>query len=462
MKVYLKENNVKNCVLYFVGERFNLLFHNGGAVFYVAEHILEFIDKIWGKPNRLLVAIETDLRKKELLLACRALGLLDRQITAPWLEYTMAERPVLVLSDFYTKSVEQIRKWSIDASELLSGNNSIYELPINKDPVWDKLVKPSDSDEAILKCLLQKLCLAIVVVCERQLSDQLPGGKFHSPSDIVQKTAASCTANNISGERVFATLDAAIKRAPNASCHFLESKLLFQHNSTADWLNELADSEKQNIMSVARRTARLDCQVAKDEKLKIHQETIALLHEKREKLSNKDETQRVVKENLLEDLCSNGGLWESGDAMEQNLLKLKSDRKKLLAVKNQIKVRKVLLQQKADAKLFAFSQGKKTYSLQALKINLESLMLKPVTEQSCINIANIMKEPNILVDKYLSHKWADSSKLDTWYEGKCIEFSTETDEFGIQYLNEENNSVTYLTLSEVIADIRTGDLVILW
>ena len=67
IKAFLKSKKVQNCFLYFVGERFNLLFHNGGAVYYVSEYVLEFLNKVWGTPNRLLAAIVSDLKKKELL-----------------------------------------------------------------------------------------------------------------------------------------------------------------------------------------------------------------------------------------------------------------------------------------------------------------------------------------------------------------------------------------------------------
>ena len=54
LKVYLKLNGIdQNIVHYFVGERFHLYFHNGGAVYYVALILLEFLNKVWEKPNQL-------------------------------------------------------------------------------------------------------------------------------------------------------------------------------------------------------------------------------------------------------------------------------------------------------------------------------------------------------------------------------------------------------------------------
>ena len=71
------------------------------------------LNMVWGTPNRLPAAVVADLKKKELLTGCRALG--------PWLNFTMMERPVLELNQFYSETVEQLTKWSTNASDLVQG-----------------------------------------------------------------------------------------------------------------------------------------------------------------------------------------------------------------------------------------------------------------------------------------------------------------------------------------------------
>ena len=63
-----------NLVEYHVGQRFHILFHNGGAVYVLAPQISEISSLKLGTPNRLLQAISADLQQAELLDGCRALG----------------------------------------------------------------------------------------------------------------------------------------------------------------------------------------------------------------------------------------------------------------------------------------------------------------------------------------------------------------------------------------------------
>ena len=282
--------------------------------------------------------------------------------------------------------------------------------------MWVKLVSPNENYEET-RLLLQKMCAEMVKVCKRQLFDQLPGGKFHDPGPAIQQKAASCSGNNISGERIFAKLDAAMKRAPNATPDFQESKILFQSNCTGSWLASKNENEKHKILSIARGQARKYQLDARAERIKIFSDKTELLNQKRLQISNREENKRCQKENLLEDMYKYGGLWDSVESMNLNLTKLKSDRSKILAIKNQLKVRKILLEQSSDPNLFSFSQSNKVFSLQKLQQNLTKLIEKPVSSESD-NISNLIKTPSILVGKFISHKWDDENNVgDQWYEG---------------------------------------------
>ena len=89
IKAFLKSKKVPYCVLYFVGERFNLLFHNGGAVYYMSEYVLEFLRKVWGTPNILLNAIVSELKKISCLQQAELYFESASKITEPWLNLTM-------------------------------------------------------------------------------------------------------------------------------------------------------------------------------------------------------------------------------------------------------------------------------------------------------------------------------------------------------------------------------------
>lgn len=127
-------------------------------------------------------------------------------------------------------------------------------------------------------------------------------------------------------------------------------------------------------------------------------------------------------ENVLEDLNANGGLWSSRDHMDRCISLLSSAKKQLAAVKNQIKVRKELLEQKADITLFAFSSAKKILPISILKDNL----LK-ITEDSHFSyegdkIHFIVKDPTILIGKDIAHCWSDNTG-DKWWDGQITGYS---------------------------------------
>ena len=67
----------------FKGNRFNILFRNGGAVFYHRNNFTRYFE-CFGTPNRLLRAVKIDLGIISNIAGCRALGIVDKLITGPF------------------------------------------------------------------------------------------------------------------------------------------------------------------------------------------------------------------------------------------------------------------------------------------------------------------------------------------------------------------------------------------
>ena len=69
----------------------------------MAPILLEFLNKVWGKPNQLPQVVDTDIKNPEAVLldGFRPLGLHGKQVTGPWLRLTMADRTVLELNLLY-------------------------------------------------------------------------------------------------------------------------------------------------------------------------------------------------------------------------------------------------------------------------------------------------------------------------------------------------------------------------
>ena len=100
---YLKKQGVEaNPLIHFRGNRFNVVFANGGCVYYLREHMINFLTKSWGTPNRLLKAVLEDASNNLYMAGCKALGLIDKFITGPLWRILESDIHILDLSDCYT------------------------------------------------------------------------------------------------------------------------------------------------------------------------------------------------------------------------------------------------------------------------------------------------------------------------------------------------------------------------
>ncbi len=69
----------------FVGNRFNILFYDAAGVYFLNEHMLNYLTQSHGNTlNRLLQSVLNDLQASHLLVGCRASGIIDKLITGPF------------------------------------------------------------------------------------------------------------------------------------------------------------------------------------------------------------------------------------------------------------------------------------------------------------------------------------------------------------------------------------------
>ena len=83
-KPYLGELDYPLKLITMEGQRFNVIFYNGGAVYYHREHVSNFINSKC-KNNRLLLAVNEDLSNKVFVAGVRSLGIIPKLITGPYL-----------------------------------------------------------------------------------------------------------------------------------------------------------------------------------------------------------------------------------------------------------------------------------------------------------------------------------------------------------------------------------------
>ena len=93
------------------------------------------------------------------------------------------------------------------------------------------------SFDTLTQQALEMCMYSLLLVLERLSHDQLPGGKYFSPSDSVKKTCKNVSKTNEISEADFAILDLLIRKKPNASINALGALVMWSQNKTMKLLD---------------------------------------------------------------------------------------------------------------------------------------------------------------------------------------------------------------------------------
>lgn len=109
---------------------------------------------------------------------------------------------------------------------------------------------------------------------------------------------------------------------------------------------------------------------------------------------------------------------------------------------------------------FSFSVDRRPLSLEELQDKLAAFF---VSNSEDNELTQVITDPKSLVNKYITHLWTEGGK-DIWYKGIVNGWQSETEEYSVQYQNEngEIQPAVYLTVDEIVTDMKNGDLVVLW
>ena len=77
----------------------------------------------------------------------------------------------------------------VNASEILRGEEVLFEDSLQNYAMFKSLTSASDSDNHV-KSLIENMCVSVLATAKRQLQDQLAGGKFYAPSPELQDQLA--------------------------------------------------------------------------------------------------------------------------------------------------------------------------------------------------------------------------------------------------------------------------------
>ena len=453
---YLSNKGKENKIVSFLHHRFNIFFVLGGAVYYHADDLEDFLRNTQESENFLLQSVLADIGNKVYLAGFRALGLFNKLVSGPLFRLIEEEGHIFALNEVWSKLKNALDDCCRCADAFLEGKCLLAGGKVSDDVVYRKLV--AESGDAELDCLtrecLEIICCSCSVLVERQLADQLPGGKFHVPDEAVYEETALCPRSNVLSERDFAQMDRKVKQKPNISTLAASGMIMYVNNRTGAWLCRKDDESQQRLLQQVVTLAPELVKSFKEKRRDLLQKRIGKQQKVRMEKEVSKQSAADEKKALTISLSKINGLWDTEESIEDNIsnVSVSEQRKRL---KLQIDFRKkVLGQSHSDLKVFNMGSaigGKyQQHSIETLKSNLLSIIefnKKGVTER-----AEVIQSPDIrpeqerkrklleikrklkekeqdrvracnskqgkypkLFGKYINHRW-DSG----WFKGKVV------------------------------------------
>ena len=235
---------------------------------------------------------------------------------------------IIDMAKHYRKLQTCLQVGSHDASALLK-EDAIFDehlAPVNRDKRYEAFFEQhTDEFDAITKQLLEILCAHFLIVLERQVADQLPGGEQSQRQETTEarEAAANVPKTNIVSERDFAQLDLQLRIKPSARMVTHEALIMWKNNKTVLWLESLPVKEKEKLLADARKSATgWIAQRHKERKAYVvarRAEKLKEKQEKKEKAKQKEKERAGDLVSCINNLVRLGGVWTSVVQMDQIL-----------------------------------------------------------------------------------------------------------------------------------------------
>ena len=153
---FLKTNDIKrNPLASFRGNRFNIIFYDAGALYYIAPLAVKFLKEVWQTPNQLLKAVLADLSVPKYIASCKALGIINKIITGPlWRVLESKDVSILDMNDYFKTLLSCLQQWSLEPSVVISGDVSTFDdFSPSEDEIYNSLFASSDYDNTVCEVL---------------------------------------------------------------------------------------------------------------------------------------------------------------------------------------------------------------------------------------------------------------------------------------------------------------------
>lgn len=150
--------------------------------------------------------------------------------------------------------------WSQDASPALDVNCEplFPDITFHKDnDILTSLLTITEDKKAAVASLLQRICVGLVEVTERQLADFLPEGRYYNIDDAdLRARLQHSHITNLVSEENFADLDFSLFKRRNSSLHHHSTINMMKRNkSVTSWLAKKPEEEQQHLLQLSSQKA---------------------------------------------------------------------------------------------------------------------------------------------------------------------------------------------------------------
>lgn len=436
-----------------VGNRYFVTAANAGKVLFLKRAALEYLVKT-GKHlgNQLEREIYTKLQDPYQITWLRADALMFYHVYADLVTLAKSndlEKSVYAMNDHYLElqrflermyehpelATDKSTKVFISEKCLYASDNVLNHRSHKKYAVIQECLFALDDKEK--EDLYPLLCEGAMSMKEKlcmYAGSQLPGGAYWNPDENTKKILQQLRPNNDICESILGLNDWITGHIPNIKQGTCSILVQLKRNHTLSWLDELPIEQQDEIVSLAVHERR---HVQSEQKAA--QETIAMKRKEHIKCTiQRREQKRKAAEAAISHvrvITSVSELLKALNQIDQQAIsEKKKSTAKLNTIREQIKVRKLFLNEKI--KIWFSTAGKQKPVQQIIEEFANHLEVQSKSNQCYKNL--VLEDPSYLVGKRILHKFFTSdTEEEVWYAGLVIDYNHSEMHHTIQYEGEE-------------------------
>ena len=309
--VYIKDSEKQAVLSKFKGNRFNIVFHNSAVIIYQMEHMLNFLE-IYGADNRLLKAVEEDLKDPINIAGICALGIIDKLITGPYWRLCESVDNILDLNKDINSLFTNCIAWSKCTDKFITTETPGFPTAVvEKDLIYQALFRKDFTENPLVHIAMQIIMGEFTLTLANQMKEVLPGGVFDNPSDVLREQVQGTSTTNALSERCFGMSDTLMRAQPNATTLNIESTVLFKQKNKHDWISNMSNEDLQLYTEFARKSANQAKADYKDRLLEIKKDMQAKIVNRQMAEQQKVLKKAEIKSKIVDEIAKIGGEWKT-------------------------------------------------------------------------------------------------------------------------------------------------------